>query len=106
MVATALRNKLIKIGARVARHGRYVTFHLAEVAIPRTLFATILRLIDGLRPAPFTAMITLDPVASKLPGRTGVRCPYQGAPSEREMTVGHGFPSRNQPDEGADRDLP
>ncbi len=46
-----LREKLIKIGAKVVRHGRYITFQLAEVAIPRSLFANILRLIDGLRPA-------------------------------------------------------
>ncbi len=49
---TTLREKLIKIGAKVVRHGRYITFQLAEVAIPRCLFAKILRLIDGLRPAP------------------------------------------------------
>ncbi len=49
---TTLREKLIKIGAKVGRHGRYITFQLAEVAIPRSLFANILRLIDGLRPAP------------------------------------------------------
>jgi hypothetical protein len=36
----------------VVRHGRYVTFQLAEVAIPRRLFAEILQLIDGLRPKP------------------------------------------------------
>ncbi len=49
---TTLREKLIKIGAKVVRHGRYITFRMAEVAIPRPLFAEILRLIDGLRPAP------------------------------------------------------
>ncbi len=49
---TTLREKLVKIGAKVVRHGRYVTFQLAEVAIPRALFAEILRQIDGLRPAP------------------------------------------------------
>ena len=49
---TTLREKLIKIGAKVVRHGRYVTFQLAEVAISRTLFAKILRLIGQLRPAP------------------------------------------------------
>ncbi len=49
---TTLREKLIKIGAKVVRHGRYITFQHAEVAIPRSLFANILRLIDGLRPAP------------------------------------------------------
>ena len=49
---TTLREKLIKVVAKVVRHGRYITFQLAEVAIPRSLFANILRLIDGLRPAP------------------------------------------------------
>ncbi len=49
---TTLREKLIKIGAKVVRHGRYITFQLAEVAIPRALFVGILLLIDGLRPAP------------------------------------------------------
>ncbi len=49
---TTLLEKLIKIGAKVLRHGRYITFQMAEVAIPRTLFVEILRLIDGLRPAP------------------------------------------------------
>ncbi len=49
-----LREKLIKIGAKVVRHGRYVTFQLAEVAVSRDLFRKILSLIDDLRrrPAP------------------------------------------------------
>ena len=46
---TTMREKLIKIGAKVIRHGRFVTFQLAEIAVPRRLFAEILRLIDGLR---------------------------------------------------------
>jgi len=51
---TTLREKLVKIGAKVLRHGRYVTFQLAEVAVPRNLFQKILALIDDLRrrPAP------------------------------------------------------
>ena len=49
---TTLREKLVKIGAKVVRHGRYVTFQLAEVAIPRSLFVGILRRIDRLRPRP------------------------------------------------------
>ncbi len=51
---TTLREKLVKIGAKVVRHGRYVTFQLAEVAVPRSLFRKILGLIDDLRrrPAP------------------------------------------------------
>ncbi len=44
-----IREKLIKIGAMVVRHGRYNTFQMAEVAVPRDLFRGILRLIDGLR---------------------------------------------------------
>jgi hypothetical protein len=49
---TTLRDKLIKIGAKVVRHGRCVTFQLAEVAIPRDPFAEILQRIGRLRPAP------------------------------------------------------
>ena len=49
---TTLREKLIKIGAKVVRHGRYVTFQLAGVAVPRELFRKILSLIDDLRPRP------------------------------------------------------
>ncbi len=38
--------------AKVVRHGNYIIIQLAEVAIPKSLFAEILRLIDRLRPAP------------------------------------------------------
>jgi hypothetical protein len=48
---TTLRDRLGKI----ARHGRYVTFQMAEVAIPRKLFADILSRIDWLRPKPTPA---------------------------------------------------
>jgi hypothetical protein len=49
---TTLREKLVKIGARIVRHGRYVVFQLAEVAVPRALFAEVMRRIDRLRPRP------------------------------------------------------
>ena len=54
---TSLREKLIKIGAKVVSHGRYVAFQMAEVAISRHLFGDILRLIATLRapPTPATA---------------------------------------------------
>lgn len=52
---TTLREKLVKIGAKVVRHGRYVTFQLAEVAVPRKLFQKILELIDDLRRKPVPA---------------------------------------------------
>ncbi len=51
---TTRREKLIKIGAEVVRHGRYITFQLAEVAVPRNLFQENLQLIDGLPPRPPT----------------------------------------------------
>ena len=46
---TTLREKLMKIGAKVVTHGRYVTFRLAEVAVPRDLFRNILSLFEDLR---------------------------------------------------------
>jgi hypothetical protein len=49
---TSLKEKLIKISAKVVSHGRYIAFQMAEVAIPRDLFADILRLIAELRPTP------------------------------------------------------
>jgi hypothetical protein len=52
---TSLREKLIKIGAKVVSHGRYVTFQLAEVAVPRQMFADILSLIARLRAPPAPA---------------------------------------------------
>ena len=52
---TSLREKLIKIGAKVVRHGRYVTFQMAEVAVPRQMFVDILLLIARLRAPPAPA---------------------------------------------------
>jgi len=45
---TTLRDKLIKIGAKVVSSARYVTFQMAEVAVPRHLFTAILRRIRQL----------------------------------------------------------
>jgi len=52
---TSLREKLIKIGAKVVSHGRYVTFQMAEVAVPRQMLADILSLIARLRAPPAPA---------------------------------------------------
>jgi hypothetical protein len=46
---TTLREKLVKIGAQVVSHARYIVFQLAEVAVPRQLFAAILERIGRLR---------------------------------------------------------
>ena len=49
---TTLREKLVKIGAKVVSRSRYVTFQMAEVAIPRGLFRAILERIRRLIPQP------------------------------------------------------
>ena len=48
--ATVMRNlvrqdELIKIGAKVVSHGRYVAFQMAEVVRPRQMSQELLRLI-------------------------------------------------------------
>jgi hypothetical protein len=45
VVADQPHGKLVRIGAKVVSHGRYVTVQLAEVAVPRQMFAEILSLI-------------------------------------------------------------
>ena len=52
---TSLREKLIKIGAKVVSHGRYLTFQMAVVAVPRLMFAEILSPIARLRAPPAPA---------------------------------------------------
>jgi hypothetical protein len=52
---TSLKEKLIKIGAKVVSHGRYVTFQLAEVAVSRQMFQEILSLIARVRAPPAPA---------------------------------------------------
>jgi len=49
---TTLREKLIKIGAKVVRHARYITLQLAEVAAPRSPFAAILERVRRFGAAP------------------------------------------------------
>jgi hypothetical protein len=52
---TSLREKLIKIGAKVISHRRYVTFQMAEAGVSRLMFRDILMLIARLRPPPAPA---------------------------------------------------
>jgi Transposase DDE domain group 1 len=49
---TSPKEKLIKIGAKVVSHGRYIDFQMAEVAIPRQMFQEKLLLIAELQPRP------------------------------------------------------
>jgi hypothetical protein len=46
---TTLREKLVKVGAKAVSHAKYIVFQLAEVAVPRKLFAVILERIGRLR---------------------------------------------------------
>ena len=47
-----MREKLIKIGAKVVSHARYVTFQMAEVLVSKSLFHEILERIKRLKPVP------------------------------------------------------
>ena len=46
---TSLREKVVKIGAKVVTHAKYTVYQMAEVAVPRDLFRRILDMIDDLR---------------------------------------------------------
>ena len=50
MVNDTLRERLVKIGARIVHHGRSVTFRMADVMVPRDLFQKILGRSRRLRP--------------------------------------------------------
>lgn len=52
---TSLQLKLIKIGARVVRHARAITFQLAEVAVSGPMVRSIIAAIHRLRSPPKTA---------------------------------------------------
>jgi hypothetical protein len=49
---TSLQTRLIKIGAKVVRHARAITFQLAEVGVSGDMFDRILTAIHGLRAPP------------------------------------------------------
>lgn len=63
---TTLREKFVKIGARIMRHGRYAVLQLAEVAVPRVVFAEFPQHIDRLRsqPPPPSAIGKITKLAS------------------------------------------
>jgi hypothetical protein len=64
--STTLRERLVKIGARTVRHGRSITFQIAEMMVPRGRFQQILTAIATLRPSP--------------PARCGCLTPWEGDP--------------------------
>jgi len=67
---TTLREKLVKIGTRMIRRGRYVTFQMAEVAISARMFGQILARIARLRAPPVPACS--KPTSSR--PAPGMRC--------------------------------
>jgi hypothetical protein len=56
-IITPVKDRVIKIGVKVVSDGRCVAFQLAEVAIPRDLFADVSRMIAEPRPQPVTSTI-------------------------------------------------
>jgi hypothetical protein len=73
---TTLRERPVKIGAKVVRHSRSVIFQMAEVAVPRALFRTILGAIAALRPlAPARCLGSPPRVVSAAIGGRGVPRP-------------------------------
>ena len=72
---TTLREKPVKTGGRIVRHGRYLVFQLAEVAVPCALFAVILAgsTACGDRPLPrpdgSEAMRPAEPRENRAPDR-------------------------------------
>jgi len=69
---TSLREKVVKIGAKVIAHGRYVIFQMAEVALPRELFGRILDRIEEAATAGPGPMLTLAALGGEEAG-VGVR---------------------------------
>ena len=49
---TNFQGHFIKIGARVVRHARKITFQLAEVVVSRRLFGQIIAIIRNIKPPP------------------------------------------------------
>ena len=49
---TSIQSRLFKIGARVVRHARKITFQLAEVAVNGPLFRQIINAIPNIKPPP------------------------------------------------------
>ena len=53
---TSLRERLIKTGTRLVRHGRYALFQMAEAALPPSVFQAIIGRINALRGPPTVAV--------------------------------------------------
>jgi hypothetical protein len=99
---TTLREKVVKIGAKVVAHGRYLVFQMAEVAVPQELFRRLLdRIAAPTRRGP---MLTekdsrLSSRRADVPGAcpaTAIRRqghPWRAAPLACRPELGHHGPT-------------
>jgi hypothetical protein len=79
---------LVKIGAKIVRHGRPVVFRMAEVAVPRALFQEILNAIAALRPSSSALMLRITVSAGRRVYWRETRAQIRGCRSETPL-LGH-----------------
>jgi hypothetical protein len=90
---TTLREKVVKIGAKVVAHGRYLIFQMAVVAVPRELFRSILAPDRRAAPTCRGAMLTSaglppPPVQGRRASAAGLTTAIQGrAPRRRAAST-------------------
>jgi hypothetical protein len=80
---TSLKEKLIKIGAKLVSHRRYVTLQMAEVAASRQMFQEIVPLIGHLLwlgTIGFIFAIVTGPVHQRAGGKARLQCKSDGFP--------------------------
>ena len=73
---STLREKLVKTGARIVRHGRFLVFPRADVSVLRAQFAAVLSRIDRLRAAARGG--GLMGASDEAGGARGEQCPEIG----------------------------
>lgn len=80
---TRLQLKLIKIGARVVRHARAITFQLDEVAVTGPMMRAVLATIRRLRAPPLCARLRSAPKLNES-GRTSPSAALKNIAAEPE----------------------
>jgi len=98
---TSRREKVVKIGAKVVAHGRYLVFQMAEVAVPRELFGRLLERIAQLRPP---AVARCCPVLASRRPRSGAD--VRPAPVQRPPAGGRRSRDVLRPQPSASNQLP
>ena len=98
---TSLREKVVKIGAKVVAYGRYLVFQMAEVAVPRELFGRLLERIAQLRPP---AVVRCCPVLASRRPRSGAD--VRPAPVQRPPAGGRRSRDVLRPQPSASNQVP